>query len=156
MTRWLSEHEQQVWRSFVAVQSRLAAHLERQLQAESGLSMADFEVLVVLSDIPAGRRRAFELGRELQWEKSRLSHHLTRMERRGLIVRGGCSTDRRGAFVGLTPAGRATIEAAAPGHVEDVRRTLFDVLTPAQVESLGQICAELLGPLERAGRELDC
>lgn len=148
MTRWLDEHEQQVWRSFVTVQGRLAAHLGRQLHADSGLSMADFEVLVVLSDVPAGRRRAYELGRELQWEKSRLSHHLTRMERRGLVCREGCGTDRRGAFVGLTPAGLAAIEAAAPGHVEVVRRSVFDVLTPAQVESLGEICTQLLGQLD--------
>lgn len=148
MTRWLTEQEQLVWRSFLTVQTRLAAHLGRQLQVETGLSMADFEVLVVLSDIPTGRRRAFELGQQLQWEKSRLSHHLTRMERRGLVTREGCGTDRRGAFVCLTAVGRTAIEAAAPGHIEDVRRSVFDVLTPAQVESLGQICAQVLGPLE--------
>jgi DNA-binding MarR family transcriptional regulator len=151
VTRWLDEDEQQVWRSFVTVQSRLEARLGRQLLAESGLSMADFEVLVVLSDLPDGRRRAFELGRQLQWEKSRLSHHLTRMERRGLVVREGCPTDRRGAFIALSPAGRIALEAAAPGHVEAVRRSLFDLLTPAQVSSLGEICAELLVGLEPEG-----
>ncbi len=130
------------------MQSRLDARLGRQLLAESGLSMADFEVLVVLSDVPDGRRRAFELGRQLQWEKSRLSHHLTRMERRGLVVREGCPTDRRGAFIALTPAGRTALEDAAPGHVETVRRSLFDVLTADQVSSLGEICADLLAGLE--------
>ncbi|MBW3639979.1 MAG: MarR family winged helix-turn-helix transcriptional regulator [Actinobacteria bacterium] len=148
MTRWLDDHEQQVWRSFVTVQNRLDARLGRQLLADSGLSMADFEVLVVLSDVPDGRRRAFELGRQLLWEKSRLSHHLTRMERRGLVIREGCPTDRRGAFIALTPAGRAALEAAAPGHVEAVRRSLFDVLTADQVSSLGEICAHLLAGLE--------
>ena len=148
MTRWLDDHEQQVWRSFVTVQSRLDARLGRQLVADSGLSMADFEVLVVLSDVPDGRRRAFELGRQLQWEKSRLSHHLTRMERRGLVGREGCPTDRRGAFIALTPAGRTALETAAPGHVEAVRRSLFDVLTPAQVSALGEICAQVLAGLD--------
>ena len=105
----------------------------------------------MLSDVPDGRRRAFELGRQLQWEKSRLSHHLTRMERRGLVVREGCPTDRRGAFIALSPAGRTALAAAAPGHVETVRQSVFDVLTPAQVSSLGQICAELLAALEPEG-----
>ena len=146
--RWLDDAEQQVWRSFVMVQDRLNAHLGRELQATSALSMADFQVLVVLSDVESGRRRAFELGRLLEWEKSRLSHHLTRMEARGLVARQGCGTDRRGAFVVLTPEGRKAIEAAAPGHVEEVRRTVFDVLTPAQVESLGEICGRVLEQLE--------
>lgn len=148
MTSWLDDHEQQVWRSFVTVQSRLDARLGRRLLAESGLSMADFAVLVVLSDVPDGRRRAFELGRELHWEKSRLSHHLTRMERRGLVTREGCPTDRRGAFIALTPVGRTALEAAAPAHVEDVRAAVFDVLTPEQVNSLGEICASLLAGLD--------
>ena len=148
MTRWLDESEQQVWRSFLTVQSRLTAHLGRQLQATSALSLADFEVLVALSDVTTGRRRAFELGRLLDWEKSRLSHHLTRMERRGLITREGCGTDRRGAYVVLTPEGRAAIEAAAPGHVEEVRRIVFDVLAPEQVAALGEICGSLLERLE--------
>lgn len=148
MTRWLDEREQQVWRRFVTTQNRLTAHLGRRLQERSGLSMVDFEVLVVLSEAPAGRRRAHELGRELQWEKSRLSHHLTRMERRGLVGREGCGTDRRGAFVVLTPAGRTTIEAAAPGHVEDVRHAVFDGLSAEQVEALGEICDRLLARLD--------
>ncbi len=148
MTRWLEDSEQQVWRSFLTVQSRLTAHLGRQLQATCALSLADFEVLVALSDVPTGRRRAFELGRLLEWEKSRLSHHLTRMERRGLVTREGCGTDRRGAYVVLTPEGRAAIEAAAPGHVEEVRRIVFDVLAPEQVAALGQICGRLLERLD--------
>ncbi len=141
-------HRAQVWRSFLTVQSRLTASLGRQLLADSGLSLADFEVLVVLSDAPTGRCRAYELGRDLQWEKSRLSHHLTRMERRGLLAREGCGTDRRGAYVRLTSDGRRAIEAAAPGHVENVRRSVFDVLTPAQVDSLGEVCAAVLSRLE--------
>lgn len=146
--RWLDDTEQQVWRSFVLVQNRLGARLGRQLQATSALSMADFQVLVALSDVQSGRRRAFELGQLLDWEKSRLSHHLTRMERRGLVAREGCGTDRRGAVVVLTSEGRKAIEAAAPGHVEEVRRAIFDVLTPAQVESLGEICGRVLEQLE--------
>jgi len=144
MTRWLDDHEQRVWRSWLSATSRLDAHLARRMQADGEISMPDFEVLAPLSEAQEGRLRAFELGRALQWEKSRLSHHLTRMERRGLVVREGCPTDRRGAYIALTPAGRAAIEAAAPAHVDAVRAALFDRLTPAQVARLGEICDVLL------------
>ena len=146
MTRWLSDSEQQVWRDFLQVQRLLELSTGQQL-ASSGLSGSDFAVLVVLSDVPEGRRRAFELGRELQWEKSRLSHHLTRMQGRGLVLREDCGSDRRGAHIAITGAGRAALEAAAPGHVEHVRGKVFDVLEPAQVEALGEICTELLRSL---------
>ena len=148
MTRWLDDREQRVWRSFVAASARLDAHLARRMQADGQISMADFGVLVPLSEAPDGRLRAFALGRALQWEKSRLSHHLTRMERRGLVTREDCGTDRRGAFVVLTPAGRAAVEAAAPPHVEAVRAAVFDRLTPRQVDELGEVCDALLQGLD--------
>ena len=148
MTRWLDDHEQQVWRSFLTATSRLEGHLSRRMQSDGDISMADFGVLVQLSEAPEGRLRAFELGRALQWEKSRLSHHLTRMERRGLVRREDCGTDRRGAFVVLTSAGHAAVEAAAPAHVETVRAAVFDRLTPEQVQQLGEVCDVLLGGLE--------
>lgn len=144
MTRWLDDREQHVWRSFLAASSRLEAHLARRMQADAEISMADFGVLVQLSEADAGRLRAFELGGRLQWEKSRLSHHLTRMERRGLVSREDCGTDRRGAFVVLSPSGRAAVEAAAPAHVAAVRAAVFDRLTPEQVDRLGEACDVLL------------
>ena len=155
MTRWLSDSEQQVWRDFLQVQRLLELSTGQQL-ASSGLSGSDFAVLVVLSDVPEGRRRAFELGRELQWEKSRLSHHLTRMQGRGLVLREDCGSDRRGAHIAITGAGRAALEAAAPGHVEHVRGKVFDVLEPAQVEALGEICTELLRSLGAATGQTGC
>lgn len=148
MTRWLDDHEQHVWRSFLNSSSRLETHLARRMQAEADISMVDFRVLVGLSEAPEGRLRAFELGRSLQWEKSRLSHQLTRMERRGLVVREDCGTDRRGAFVVLAPAGRQALEAAVPPHVEEVRRAVFDRLTPEQVAQLGEVCDVLLAGLD--------
>ena len=151
MTRWLDDHEQQVWRSFLSASSRLDAHLARRMQADGQISMADFGVLVPLSEAPDGRLRAFALGRALQWEKSRLSHHLTRMERRGLVGREDCGTDRRGAFVVITEAGRAALDLAARPHVEAVRAAVFDRLTPVQVEQLGEICDVLLAGLDAAG-----
>ena len=151
MTRWLDEREQRTWRSFLTASHRLDAHLARCMQATADISMADFAVLVPLSEAPEGRLRAFGLGRELQWEKSRLSHHLTRMERRGLVAREDCGTDRRGAFVVLTAAGRRALEAAAPPHVEAVRAAVFDRLTPEQVERLGEVCDVLVAGLDGEG-----
>jgi DNA-binding MarR family transcriptional regulator len=101
--------------------------------------------------------RVLELARALGWEKSRLSHQLTRMQQRGLIGRSNCTEDRRGAFVVLTDQGRATVEGAAPRHVESVRRYVFDWLSPDQVESLGTISATVVQLVEAAcvGREDD-
>ena len=148
MTRWLDDHEQHVWRSWVQASAQLQAHLARRMQADGDISMSDFVVLVRLSEAPEQRLRAFALGRALQWEKSRLSHHLTRMERRGLVTREDCGTDRRGAFVVLTPEGRTALETAAAPHVEAVRTAMFDRLTPEQVDQLGVICEAVLAGLD--------
>jgi DNA-binding MarR family transcriptional regulator len=146
--RWLDPQEQRAWRGFLRVQGELGARLGRQLQADSELSAADFEVLVALTDVPDARLRVVELARAIQWEQSRLSHHVARMARRGLVVREECEDDRRGAFVALTPAGRAAIEAAAPGHVETVRRLFFDALTGEQVAALAAISDRVLARLD--------
>lgn len=148
MTRWLSDDEQRAWRAFVSLQAKLNAQLNRELQAESELSLADFEVLVRLTDRDDPRARAFELATDMQWEKSRLSHHLARMQRRGLIDRAGCPEDARGSYIELTAEGRRAIEHAAPGHVESVRRLVFDQLTPEQVRALRTISETVLGQLD--------
>src|ERR1041384_6387150 len=113
-TDWLTDDEQRAWRAFLRVQGRLPAALHRQLQQDSGLSLPDYDVLVALTDAVDGRLRPFELQRALMWEQSRLSHHLNRMERRGLIGREPCDEDGRGAFIVLTDAGRGAITDAAP------------------------------------------
>ena len=146
--RWLAADEQRAWRQWLAVSSRLPARLNRELQADSDLSLADFDVLVQLTDTPAGRLRVGELGAALQWEKSRLSHHLTRMQRRGLVAREDVAADGRGSEVVLTPAGRVAIEAAAPAHVETVRALVFDVLTEEQVRALLEVTGAVLDRLE--------
>jgi DNA-binding MarR family transcriptional regulator len=142
--RWLDGAELQAWRSFLSMHTQLDAHLRRSLVQGAGMSDADYAVLVHLSEEPSGRLRVFELVRALQWEKSRLSHQLRRMEQRGLIERTECPTDGRGAFVSLTSEGRAAIEAAAPLHVEDVRRHFIDLLTPEQLKSLLDISRTVL------------
>ncbi len=146
-TRWLTDAEQHAWRSYVSMQTQLNARLSKQLQADSELSHADFAVLVQLTDTPEERVRVFELARALEWEKSRVSHHLARMQKRGLIAREECPSDARGAFIVLTPQGRAAIENAAPRHVETVRRLVFDALTPEQVKALAAISEQVLARL---------
>ncbi len=147
-TPWLDDRQQQVWRAWLRVGSRLPAALNRQLQRDSELSLQDFDVLVQLTDVDEGRVRVSALAAALGWERSRLSHHVTRMERRGLVAREECDDDGRGAFVVLTPTGRAAIERAAPGHVRTVRSLVFDALSPAEVDALGDALATVLGRLE--------
>lgn len=142
--RWLTEREQLAWRAMLAMWTRLNAQLAREMAADSDLSMADFSVLVALTDTCAGRTRAFTLAEALQWEKSRLSHQLARMEKRGLIERTECAEDGRGQMVGVTPAGRAAIEAAAPAHVAAVRRLFLDALSDEQVNTLTEIARAAL------------
>ena len=141
---WLSEREEHVWRGWMTLNAELAAALQRRTQSDAGLSMPDYEVLVHLTDDAAGRLRVSELARLLQWERSRVSHHVTRMERRDLVEREECPDDRRGAFVAITPAGRAAIQRAAPGHVEAVRQLVFDGLEAEELRSLGTVIDKLL------------
>ena len=150
MTRWLTEDEQRAWRGLVQMTSRLDSRLNRELQQTSGLSLADYDVLVLLTEAPDGRLRVFELAEDLQWEQSRLSHHLARMQRRGLVAREECTTDRRGAFVVLTDAGRDAIEKAAPGHVDLVRRVVFDGLSAEQIVTLESFVTRVLSRLDPA------
>jgi DNA-binding MarR family transcriptional regulator len=147
-TRWLDEGEQRAWRSYLQMHGQLLARLNRQLQADSSLSLADYEVLVQLTEAPDGRLRPFELQCGLRWEQSRLSHQLTRMQRRDLVSREGCTDDGRGAFIVLTDAGRRAIEAAAPGHVDAVRRLFFDGLTRDQITMLEQLSTQMLARLD--------
>ena len=143
-TPWLDDREAAAWRGFLRLQMHLEAALARQLAADSGLSHQDYGVLVALSEAPDGRVRLFELSELLGWEKSRASHHVSRMAARGLVDKKPCDEDRRGAFVVITPEGRATIEEAAPGHVRAVRELFVDRLTPAQLDELRVIADTVL------------
>lgn len=147
-TGWLDEREQCTWRRFTAVQRRLPARLGQHLQRDSGLSPADYEILVIVSESPCGRMRAFEIGQATQWEKSRLSHHISRMVQRGLVERQVCARDPRYSEIVLTEAGRAAIEQAAALHVAHVRRYFVDALTPDQLDCLNGICDAVLARLD--------
>lgn len=149
-TPWLNDTQQTLWRRWLTLNRLMAAALARDLQAHSSLSMADFEVLVQLTDVPQGRLRVSDLAQTMQWERSRLSHQVTRMERRGLVARRECPQDGRGAFVGITPEGRHAIEMAAPSHVRAVRSLVFDVLTPQELADFEIVVNKLYTATEAA------
>lgn len=148
--RWLSAHELAAWKGLQRMQARLSGALASDLNVHSDLSLPDYQVLAVLSDAAGGKLRAYLLADELGWEKSRLSRHLARMEQRRLVERGPCATDHRGVEIALTPAGRAAIEQAAPGHVAAVRRCFIDRLSAEQVAVLAEISSTVLAALEGA------
>jgi len=147
----LSSDEQQTWRAYLRMQTRLSARLNRQLLADSHLSLADYDVLMALTDVPEGRMRVGDLVRSVDWEQSRLSHHLARMQRRGLVHRDDCAADRRGAYIVLTVAGRRAAEQAGPAHEGAVHALLFDALTPQELVTLRGIVDGVLGRLEEDG-----
>jgi len=149
--QWLTADEQRAWRAYLRAGSLLTARLNRLLQADCGLSLPEYEVLVQLSEAPGGNLRPFQLGLALDWEQSRLSHMLSRMSRRGFVVRQDCAGDRRGAEVVLTAAGRAAIESAAPGHVAAVRRLVFDQMDSEQEGVFGRVFEAILAGLEDSG-----
>ena len=135
----LSTEQQETWFAYMRVLLRLTYEMNRQLQADSDLSLPDFDVLNALADSPDGRLQLTALATRLGWERSRLSHHLQRMSDRGLVERAPSTTDRRATDAVLTGDGRAALAAATPPHAAFVRRMFFDGLDP-----------ELLGPLRTA------
>jgi DNA-binding MarR family transcriptional regulator len=135
-TPWLNEQEQRMWRGFQGMTRNLDRAVERDLLERAALSAADFSILVPISEAPKRRLRARDLGRFLDWDRSRLSHQIRRMEQRELVTRSSCPTDARGTIIELTEHGWKTLQQAAPGHVQAVRANFFDVLTEADVVAL--------------------
>jgi DNA-binding MarR family transcriptional regulator len=134
---------------------QIDAALNRQLSEDSDLSHPDYVVLVTLTAQPGGRLRISELAQASGWEKSRTSHHLARMARRGLVEKEACESDRRGAFVVITARGREVIEAAAPGHVAIVRRLVVDRLDTHDLDVLARVTETVLAALaEETGTAL--
>jgi DNA-binding MarR family transcriptional regulator len=140
-TRWLTAEEQRTWRLFLTACQSLFASIDGQLLRDSGLPHGYYEILVHLSEAPGHALRMTQLATASTFSKSRLSHAVSKLEERGWVVREDCKTDRRGQIARLTEEGYAVLEAAAPGHVEQVRRALIDVLTPEQVGHLREISA---------------
>ncbi|MFC4066411.1 MarR family winged helix-turn-helix transcriptional regulator [Actinoplanes subglobosus] len=135
--------ELRVWRDFIETVEALRGVVAGRLQSETGLSPGDYTVLLALSEAPGTRLRPSDLAVTIGWERSRLSHHLGRMERRGLIRREGFSGDSRGAFVVLEQAGSAAFHAATVPHLTVVRELFVEALTPDQLAAVAQISAAL-------------
>jgi DNA-binding MarR family transcriptional regulator len=141
---WLDPREDRAWRGFMHAHHQLALRLRRLMLQGSGLTDADYEILAVLSEHPTGHMPAQELGALVQWEKSRLSHQVRRMQERGLVVRQPNPADARSALICLLPAGRRAIQGAAPQHARDVRRHFVDLFTPAELDTLTALNERIL------------
>lgn len=151
--RWLTPDELEAWLSFVASSTLLDATLDRQLQRDSGMPHAYYQILAMLSEVPGRTLRMSDLAEVTQSSQSRLSHAVGRLERNGWVCRQPCPDDRRSTLARLTEEGFAALAAAAPGHVRTVRAHVFDRLTVEQVAQLRDICrAVLSGLADERGR----
>lgn len=148
MTRWLDPEERAAWVRLAAVVERLPGLLEAQLNRDADLTHFEYWVLAMLSEAPDGTLRMSELAALTSATLPRLSHVVQRLEGRGLLKRVPCREDRRATNARLTAAGRRTIVAAAPGHVQAVRDLVIDALSPEQVTQLTDILNQILPRLD--------
>jgi DNA-binding MarR family transcriptional regulator len=148
---WLTEDQQRTWRSLLLMTQLLDEALDRQLQADSGMAHSHYGILVALSEADDRSLRMSDLAAALRYSQSRLTHAVARLERDGWVRREPCPTDRRGLNAVLTDEGLRALQAAAPGHVSEVRERVFDALSADQVEQLRTICDALLDGLDRSG-----
>ncbi|WP_138443047.1 MarR family winged helix-turn-helix transcriptional regulator [Sinomonas susongensis] len=149
--RWLNPREREVWLALRHLLWSLQPAVDRQLQRDSGLSGPEYSVLATLSEDPQGMVRSGTAAQMLGWGRSRLSHLLRRMEAKGLIARSCSPDDGRGQDIALTPTGQSVIVAAAPGHVDFVRKVVFDPLTPEQQDALREACHRISTAIESSG-----
>lgn len=138
-----TREELRTWRDFLETTERLRTLLAARLQGDTGLSPGDYAVLLALSEAEQERLRPSELATTIGWERSRLSHHLGRMERRGLVRREECATDSRGADVVLAPEGAKAFRAATVPHLSAVRELFVDALTPEQLAAVDGVSTAL-------------
>jgi DNA-binding MarR family transcriptional regulator len=148
--RRITTRELATWRSLLDTTAELSKVLSAQLQ-ESGLSPGDYQVLLALKEADGMRLRSSELAATIEWERSRLSHHLGRMEQRGLIRREDCATDNRGAEVALTESGMTAFRRASAPHLRAIKKHFVDALTPEQLEALADVLQSLQHHLHTEG-----
>ena len=153
-TEWLTEGQQRSWRAFLNGSAWLQEALNRDLEERGGMSLNEYEILVRLSEDPNGRVRMSHLADQLVHSRSRLTHTVARMQRRGWVDRAPCSDDGRGVEAVLTDAGRQVLVETAPAHVASVRAHLVDVLSPAQLEALGEIFTIIANRLHPGAEEV--
>ena len=151
MAVWLTPSQGRTWLSYMGVYHRLEFEMNRQLQAECGLSLADYTVMNALSAAPGRRLRLSQLATTIGWERSRLSHHLQRMAGRGFVDRVRSDSDGRATDALLTDVGVKALRAAAPKHVAWVRRLVFSDLADDRVAELGDLLDEVYSTILREG-----
>lgn len=142
-----------IWRDFIETTEHLRAVIEGRLQADSALSSGDYAVLLALTEAPANRMRSSELAAHINWERSRLSHHLGRMEKRELIRREDCATDSRGAEIVLAPDGADAFRRASPAHLHAIQQHFVDALTPDHLSAVAEITTAIRVHLTEATDE---
>ena len=147
-TKWLNTEESAAWVRLVALAELLPGALDAQLLRDAGLTHFEYGALMAIADAPERTMRMTELASRTNATLPRLSHVARRLEERGLIERFPCPTDRRATNATITEAGMQLIAEAAPGHVETVRETVLDVLTPEQLEQLYAIAGAVLTRLD--------
>ena len=153
-TRWLTDDEQQAWRAYLRAHHELQVALDRALEP-TGMSLSEYELLSMLSEQEGGRARMSVLADLVVQSRSRVTHTAKRLESRGWVRREPTPEDGRGVALALTEEGRRMIVQTAPVHVESVRRHFIDILTPAQVEALHDIFAEVRAHLVPGARSSD-
>ncbi len=140
----LTEREWALWRAFALMSRQLSGAMEQRLQEEASISMADFEILNALANSPDNQARARDLGEMLTWEKSRISHQVTRMVQRGLVERSECATDLRGTWIRLAPSGTAALERAMPGYSAQLREVFTGVLNGDESVEFAHIALKVI------------
>lgn len=149
--RWLDPSEMRAWRAYVIASELLRQQLNRELQDRHGIALADYEVLVRLSEREAWQMRMSHLAGQVASSKSRLSHQITRMEKAGLVRRVGCAEDARGVVAELTEKGMEVLREAAPTHVEGVRDHLIDMMTPEEHRVVEAVFERVIAQLDTSG-----
>ena len=138
-TRWLTQDQQRSWRSYLVGSTLLMDRLDRELREHHDLSLPEYEILVRLSEAPSRRMRMAELADAISHSRSRVTHTVARLERDGLVERLTCASDGRGVEAALTDTGYARLVAAAPTHVEGVRRLLVDLTSDDDFAAVGRV-----------------
>lgn len=146
--RWLSAEEQATWRALLLSYQLIDDALDRQLQHDSGMLHSHYAILAALSEAPGSTMRMSELAAMLRFSPSRMTHAVASLERKGRAARARCPDDGRGQLATLTDPGRIVLERAAPGHIAEVRRCIFDRLTSTQQHQLRGICDTILDGLD--------
>jgi DNA-binding MarR family transcriptional regulator len=147
----LTDRERRAWYGFLTMQEDLHRHLNRALTRDSAITLSDFAVLSTLQMSGQDAMRVHEMRAVLRWERTRLTHQISRMSSRGLVTRIKCDEDARGVRIALTDKGRATIEAAVPGHVAQVRRLFLDAVPPKHLDIIANVAESVLEGLEEDG-----